>query len=223
MGREIEDGLSAQRALMVEHQLMTRGISDQRVLDAMRSVPRHLFVGEELRHKAYDDMALPIGQGQTISQPYMVAVMTELLEMKGGERVLELGTGSGYQTVVLAELSLEVFTVERVSELSTRAHGLLLSLGYENIRFLAADGTAGWPDEAPFDRILVTAGSPDVPGPLRDQLSDGGVMVIPVGSRFSQELIKVKKEGKGFFSESRHTPCVFVPLLGEHGWKDGTD
>lgn len=203
---------------MVESQLVTRGIRDGRVLDAMRKVPRHLFVGESLWYSAYDDMALPIGEGQTISQPYMVAVMTELLDLKGEERVLEIGTGSGYQAAVLAELAREVYTVERIAALSERAAETLRVLGYENVHLRVGDGTLGWPEAGPFDRILITAGAPDVPEPLWEQLSEGGIVLAPVGDRFSQQLLKVMKR-KGRLSREFHTPCVFVPLVGKFGWE----
>ncbi len=203
---------------MVRTQLIPRGIKDERVLDAMKKVPRHLFVDESIQHRAYDDMALSIGEGQTISQPYMVAVMTELLELKGTERVLEIGTGSGYQAAILAELSKEVYTIDRIAALSERAAERFQSLGYKNIHVKVGDGTLGWPEEAPFDGIIITAGTPKIPEPLTDQLSDGGIIIGPVGDRFSQVLLKIKKS-KGKLLEERHTPCVFVPLIGAHGWK----
>jgi len=206
------------RDMMVKTQLISRGIRDKRLLDAMKKVPRHLFLDESMQHKAYDDMALAIGEGQTISQPYMVAVMTELLEIEGEEKVLEIGTGSGYQAAILAELSKEVYTVERVQELSDRAAARLNALGYKNIHFRVGDGTAGWPEEAPFNRILITAGTPKIPEPLLEQLSEKGIIIAPVGDRFSQQIVKIVKS-KGKFSESFHTPCVFVPLIGEYGWK----
>jgi protein-L-isoaspartate(D-aspartate) O-methyltransferase len=207
------------REMMVESQLIPRGIRDERVLDAMRRVPRHLFVEELIRHSAYDDMALPIGEGQTISQPYMVAIMTELLELKGSEKVLEIGTGSGYQAAILAELAHEVYTVERIPVLTKRAKETLLSLGYENVHLETGDGTLGLPEEAPFNRIIVTAASPKIPDPLLDQLAIDGVLIAPVGSRFSQQILKIKRTKQGT-TEEYHTPCVFVPLIGEHGWKD---
>ncbi len=207
------------RDTMVESQLIPRGIRDERVLAAMRRVPRHLFVDELIRHSAYDDMALPIGEGQTISQPYMVAVMTELLELKGTEKVLEIGTGSGYQAAILAELAKEVWTIERIAVLTKRATEIFVSLGYENIHFKTGDGTLGWPEEAPFDRIVITAASPKIPDPLMDQLAVNGVLLAPVGSRYSQQLLKITKTKQGA-TEEYHTPCVFVPLIGEHGWKD---
>ncbi|MBI4685687.1 MAG: protein-L-isoaspartate(D-aspartate) O-methyltransferase [Nitrospirae bacterium] len=208
---------------MVETQLIPRGIKDTRVLDAMRRVPRHLFVGEPIQFKAYDDMALPISEEQTISQPYMVAIMTELLELKGGEKVLEIGTGSGYQAAILAELSQEVFTAERIPVLAKIAEERFSALGYTNIHVRASDGTLGWPEESPFDRILITAGSPKIPQPLIEQLSDQeGIIVAPVGDRFSQQLIILKKSN-GSLSEQFHTPCMFVPLIGKHGWGGNKD
>jgi protein-L-isoaspartate(D-aspartate) O-methyltransferase len=172
---------------------------------------------ESMWYKAYDDMALPVGEGQTISQPYMVAVMTELLALKGGEKVLEIGTGSGYQTAILAELSAEVYTIERIPSLSRKAGETLRSLGYANIHLIVGDGTLGWPEAAPFDRILVTAGAPDIPDPLIEQLAEGGLILAPVGDRYSQQLLRVTKQ-QGKLSREYHTPCVFVPLVGKFGW-----
>ncbi|MEK6672042.1 MAG: protein-L-isoaspartate(D-aspartate) O-methyltransferase [Nitrospirota bacterium] len=205
--------------LMVENQLMPRGIKDIRVLDAMRKIPRHLFVDESMQYKAYDDTPLPAGEEQTISQPYMVAIMTELLELKGSERVLEIGTGSGYQAAILAELSGHVYTVERLGSLSKRAGEIIRALGYSNINFRVSDGTLGWPEEAPFDRIIITAGAPELPEPLTEQLSEGGIILAPVGGRFSQQLIKARKNN-GELIRVSHTPCVFVPLVGRYGWKE---
>ncbi len=210
------------RELMVSTQLIPRGIKDTRVLNAMRKVPRHLFLDESIRPRSYDDMALSIGEHQTISQPYMVAVMTELLELKGEEKVLEIGTGSGYQGAILAELAKEVYTVERVRVLAERAKSRYSSLGYKNIHVTVHDGTMGLPGESPFDRILVTAGCPRVPETLQDQLSEEGILVAPVGDRFSQQLLKIRKQ-KGTMHETRHTPCVFVPLIGRHGWSEDND
>jgi protein-L-isoaspartate(D-aspartate) O-methyltransferase len=207
------------RRLLVETQLVPRGIKDQRVLKAMLKVPRHLFVDEPIQYKAYDDMALPIGDGQTISQPYIVAVMTELLELKGNERVLEVGTGSGYQAAILAELAAEVFSIERMERLALRARERFRELGYDNVHIITGDGTAGLPEKALFDRIIITAGTPQVPDPLKEQLADNGILVAPVGARFSQQLIRLRKE-KGKITEEYHTPCVFVPLVGEYGWKE---
>jgi len=205
------------RELMVETQLIPRGIKDVRVLDAMRRVPRHAFMDSSLQHNAYDDMALPIGEGQTISQPYMVAVMTELLELSGNERVLEIGTGSGYQAAILAELSREVYTVERLPSLAEIAKQKLRSLSYDNIHVRFGNGTLGWPERSPFDRIIVTAAAPKIPEPLMEQLAMDGILLAPIGSRFSQQLLKVRKTRKGVYEEY-HTPCIFVPLIGQHGW-----
>lgn len=213
---------AALREYMVKTQLIPRGITDKRVLDAMRKVPRHLFVDESIQYKAYDDMALSIGEGQTISQPYMVAVMTELLELKGIEKVLEIGTGSGYQAAILAELAQEVYSVERIALLANRAEERLLTLGYRNIHIKVDDGTLGWPQEAPFDRIIITAGAPKVPEPLTEQLSEDAILLAPVGDRYSQQLIKMRKI-QGTVREEFHTLCVFVPLIGRHGWEVGKE
>jgi len=207
------------RDFMVKTQLIPRGIKNERVLNAMKKVPRHLFIDESIQYMAYDDMALSIGEGQTISQPYMVAVMTELLELKGSEKVLEIGTGSGYQAAILAEIAKEVYTIERIALLANRVEERSHSLGYNNIHIKVGDGTLGWAEEAPFDRIIVTAGTPRIPNPLIEQLSEGGIIIVPVGDRFSQQLLKVRKS-KGKLLEDYHTPCVFVPLIGEHGWKE---
>ena len=206
------------REAMVATQLIPRGIRDARVLEAMKTVPRHLFIEEFSWQKAYDDMALPVGEGQTISQPYMVAVMTELLELGGDEKVLEIGTGTGYQAAILAELASEIYTIERIPSLSERARQTLRELGYLRVHFRVDDGTRGWPEAAPFDRILITAGAPEIPEPLIGQLSEGGMIIAPVGDRFSQQLIRARKQG-GRLSREYHTPCVFVPLVGEYGWK----
>jgi len=204
---------------MVETQIISRGVKNKEVIRAMLKVPRHRFVPEELIEKAYDDMALPIGEGQTISQPYMVAIMTELLEPEYNHKVLEIGTGSGYQAAVLAEIVKEVYTIERVASLSERARQRVRELGYENIFFKVGDGTLGWPEEAPFDRIIITAGAPEIPDTLISQLAEGGIIVAPVGSRYSQVLIKGVKK-KSFLETINSVPCVFVPLVGEKGWKD---
>ena len=206
------------RDLMVERQLAARGITDRLVLSAMSRVPRHLFVGPGEQHRAYDDMALPIEQNQTISQPYMVAVMTELLSLSGTERVLEIGTGSGYQSAVLAELCAEVFSIERHAGLSKQAGRRLANLGYENIHLHVGDGTVGLPGEAPFDRVLVTAACPGIPAPLLEQLAPGGIIVAPVGDRLSQRLLRGIKQADGSIAEGYHTSCIFVPLVGECGW-----
>jgi protein-L-isoaspartate(D-aspartate) O-methyltransferase len=210
----------ALREFMVQTQLIPRGIRDSRVLDAMRKVPRHLFVDESMQSKAYDDMALSIGENQTISQPYMVAIMTELLELKGSEKVLEIGTGSGYQAAILSDLAKDVFSVERIASLVGRAEERLRAIGYKNIHIKVDDGTLGWPEESPFDRIIITAGAPKIPDPLTSQLSENGILLAPVGDRSSQQLMKMIKS-KGTITEEFHTLCVFVPLIGKHGWKGG--
>lgn len=207
------------RAKMVEEQILDRGIRDPRVLAAMKKVPRHLFVEEALQNQAYNDRPLPIGEKQTISQPYMVALMTEALELKGNERVLEIGTGSGYQTAILAELAQEVYSIERIRSLAIRARKLLYDLGYFNVEIKIFDGTLGWPEKSPFDAILVTAGSPDIPRPLYDQLSLGGKLVIPVGNTEIQDLIRVRKTAEGMKKE-RLGGCRFVKLIGRYGWEE---
>ncbi len=206
---------------MVDAQIRSRGIRDERVLRAMEKIPRHLFVDEGLVDQAYNDSPLPIGEKQTISQPYIVALMTEALGLGGREKVLELGTGSGYQAAILAELADRVFTIERIASLAQKARRLLESLNYYNVVIRVGDGTYGWREESPFDAILVAAGSPSIPRTLVEQLAVGGRLVIPVGGRFTQNLVKltrlsenpedVKKEDLG--------GCRFVSLIGEHGWK----
>jgi protein-L-isoaspartate(D-aspartate) O-methyltransferase len=203
---------------MVEEQLVRRGITDERVLEAMGRVPRHRFVEEALRDRAYGDHPLPIGDDQTISQPSVVAMMTQLLRLRGPEKVLEVGTGSGYQTAVLAALARRVCSVERLMTLAMRARGLLEELGYTNAVVKTADGTYGWPDEAPFDRILVTAGAPALPGPLLQQLAEGGRMVIPVGGPQSQ-VLQVVEKAEGQVRVSTEGDCTFVKLVGRYGWE----
>jgi len=207
-----------QRKLMVETQLISRGIKDIKVIEAMYKVPRHLFVNKADIEKAYDDIALPIGYGQTISQPYMVAIMTELLQLQGDEKVLEIGTGSGYQAAILAELAKEVYSVERIYSLAKEAEERLNELGYTNIWIFVRDGTLGLSEYAPFDRIIITAAAPEIPETLKKQLKEGGIIVAPVGSRYSQQLLKIKKEGEKF-NQSYHTLCLFVPLIGKYGWQ----
>jgi protein-L-isoaspartate(D-aspartate) O-methyltransferase len=208
------------RERMVRSQIEARGVSDPRVLSAMREIPRHMFVMKSLRNRAYEDGPLPIGHGQTISQPYMVAIMTQLLELKGSEKVLELGTGSGYQAAVLARLAKFVYTIERISELSELAASTTASIGISNVNFIVADGTGGWPEQAPYDGIVVTAGAPGVPDPLFDQLAEGGRLVIPIGDRFSQTLQVVEKT-RGRRIVKKYFDCRFVDLIGKHGWPDG--
>ena len=207
-----------ERDKMVEEQLMRRGITNERVLAVMRRINRHRFVEEGLQHRAYGDHPLPIGEEQTISQPYIVALMTSLLELTGREKVLEIGTGSGYQTAVLAELSRRVCSIERLPRLAERARKLLDSLGYANIWIRVGNGALGWPDEAPFDRILVAAAGPSVPPPLIDQLGEGGRLVAPVGDAESQTLTLVERRA----GEVRTRPlgdCRFVPLVGKYAWE----
>jgi protein-L-isoaspartate(D-aspartate) O-methyltransferase len=208
-----------ERLAMVEEQLRRRGIHDPRLLAIMANIPRHSFVSSDYQLAAYEDRPLPIGEGQTISQPYMVAVMTQSLELKGDERVLEIGTGSGYQTAILAELAKTIFTIERIQELLLRAQKILREFGYENIFFLTGDGTKGWPEKAPFDGIIVTAGAPEIPQTLTSQLAEGGRLVIPVGPRYTQTLYKVTRQ-RNQFTEEDLTGCVFVPLVGDFGWKE---
>ncbi len=208
---------TAARRSMVERQIEGRGIQDARVLATFMEIPRHLFVPEPLRNEAYDDTPLPVGEGQTISQPYMVAVMSEILELKGNEKVLEIGTGSGYQTAILSRLCAEVHTIERLASLSHQAQKVIAELGITNVSFHITDGTKGLAELAPFDGILVTAGAPSIPKPLTDQLAEGGRLVIPVGDRFSQTLKRVTKTGHGLETES-FTGCRFVDLIGQFGW-----
>jgi protein-L-isoaspartate(D-aspartate) O-methyltransferase len=213
-----EQRYARERDRMVAEHLVKRGIEDPRVLEAMRHTPRHLFVDDGLRDRAYGDYPLPIGDAQTISQPFMVARMTELLRLTGKEKVLEIGTGSGYQAAVLARLAARVCTVERIPKLAARARQILESIGASNVWVRTANGTFGWPDEAPFDRIVVTAGGPSVPPPLLEQLAEGGRMVIPVGSEDSQRLQIVDKVG-GQPRVTEDSGCVFVKLIGKYAWE----
>ena len=202
---------------MVVEQLEGRGIRDARVLDVMRRVPRDAFVPPADRSRAYADQALPIGEGQTISQPYMVAAMTEALALTGVERVLEIGTGSGYQTAILAEIAREVISIERHASLAESARARLAALGYRNAQVAVGDGSTGYPPGAPFDAILVAAAAPRVPDPLKLQLADGGRLAIPIGPYGQQELTVVRRHGDAFV-ETRREPCIFVPLVGQEGW-----
>lgn len=205
---------------MVREQIIERGIKDENVIRAMLKVERSLFVPKNLSSLAYDDRPLPIGEEQTISQPYMVALMTEFLELKKHDRVLEIGTGSGYQTAILAEIASAIYTVERIPGLLKKAIKNLENLEYKNIYYKLGDGTLGWEEFSPYDKIIVTAAAPIVPQPLFQQLKDRGRLVIPLGSRFGQELKIVIKEGKNMRIEDGGG-CVFVPLIGEFGWKEG--
>jgi protein-L-isoaspartate(D-aspartate) O-methyltransferase len=207
------------RKRMVETQLIGRGIRDRRVIEAMLKIPRHLFVEEAMAAQAYNDNPLPIGERQTISQPYMVALMTELLQLKGKERVLEIGTGSGYQAAVLAVLADRVYTMERIRPLAMRARKVLDSLGLLNVNIKVDDGTCGWVEESPFDAIIVTAGAPEIPENLVEQLAPGGCLVLPVGDQFSQTLLRVRKDEDGAVSVEQSIGCRFVKLIGKHGWE----
>ncbi len=207
-----------QRMLMVTRQIQARGVHDRRVLDTMARIPRHLFVSESRLSSAYGDFPLPIGEGQTISQPYMVATMTESLGLSGNERVLEIGTGSGYQAAVLSELAQEVITIERVESLGNAARKRLAELGYGNVEVIVGDGTLGWPDGAPYQGVMVTAGAPSAPTPLLQQLDVGGRLVVPVGERHTQILEIHTRQEKDKYKVHRETACRFVNLIGKHGW-----
>jgi protein-L-isoaspartate(D-aspartate) O-methyltransferase len=207
------------RERMVKNQLMPRGITDKKVLAAMGKVQRHLFMEEALVGEAYKDHPLPIGHKQTISQPFIVAQMTQALGLTGREKVLEIGTGSGYQTAVLAELCSKVCTIERIRPLMERARYILHEVGYNNILFKSYDGTLGWEEWAPYDAIIITAGTPSVPEPLLGQLSDGGRMVVPVGDKQSQTLMKITRK-KDSYDRKSLGGCRFVDLIGAHGWKE---
>jgi len=204
---------------MVKEQLEARGISNPRLLEAFRHVPRHLFVEEALQNQAYEDYPLPIGDGQTISQPYMVALMIDALRLTGKEKILEIGTGSGYQTALLAELAEEVFSIERIPTLAHRAISTLNRMKYFNVTIRIGDGTFGWPEKAPFDGIIVSAGAPEIPEVLKGQLAPGGRLVIPVGSRSVQNLFRVTHTPNGFKTENLGG-CTFVKLVGRYGWRN---
>ena len=208
---------AAARAELIDH--LHRNIRDKRVLEVMAALPRELFVPEKVRKLAYTDQPLPIDAGQTVSQPYITAYMTESLELKGTEKVLEIGTGSGYQTAVLAGLAARVITVERVPSLLKSAQALLDKLGYKNVEIHQAGEELGWPAEMPYDAIIVTAGAPDVPGDLLNQLSTGGRMVIPIGPRLTQELVKITKDENGIHTQ-KLGGCRFVPLIGKDAWQN---
>ena len=206
------------RHKMVEQQIIARGVSDAAVIRAMSSVPRHLFVNEALADSAYQDSPLPIGEGQTISQPYIISEMTQALELTGDERVLEIGTGSGFQAAVLAHIVFRVYTIERNNTLFMRSRKLFDQLRYHNIVTRYGDGTQGWKDESPFDAIIVTAGGKAIPPPLLDQLSPGGRLIMPVGGLMSQELLLARKQKQGITIDNLGG-CRFVKLIGQHGWK----
>jgi len=205
------------RRRMVQEQIAARGVHDQRLLKVMQEIPRHLFVDEALMSQAYNDHPLSIGEGQTISQPYMVALMTDALGLTGREKVLEIGTGSGYQTAILARLCDWVYSVERILELSRRAQRVLEKIGVFNVNLVVGDGSKGWPAEAPYDAIIVTAGGPSLPRPLLGQLAEGGRLVVPVGGRSLQTLYRVTRRGDKFVEEDLGG-CRFVDLVGEYGW-----
>jgi protein-L-isoaspartate(D-aspartate) O-methyltransferase len=207
------------REKMVQEQIVARGVRDPRVVEALRKVPRHLFVDAGLVSRAYDDNALPIGAKQTLSQPYMAARMTEALRLGGSEKVLEVGTGSGYQTALLAELCFNVFSVEKIYALSRQARALLDRIEYHNIALHVGDGTVGWPEHAPYDAIIVTAGAPDIPKPLLDQLAEGGRLVLPVGDASNQTLLRITRRAAELEREELGD-CRFVKLLGKYGWRD---
>lgn len=220
MSSSISIDFNKLKAAMVIEQLIPRNISDKAVLEAFRKVPRHEFVPEELRQSAYNDYPLPIGVDQTISQPYMVALMTECLKLKGGEKVLEVGTGSGYQAAILGEITGEVYSVERFKELADKASEVLSSLGYRNIHIKVGDGTLGWSEFAPYDGIVVTAGAPGIPESLVKQLKDGGRLIIPVDrGGFGQTLTLVERAG-WTTRISDICACTFVPLVGKEGWAE---
>ena len=206
------------RKRMVNEQLLPRGIKNSRVIEAFLKIERHKFIPTEAKRKAYEDFPIPIGEGQTISQPYIVALMTECLDLKGNEKVLEIGTGSGYQAAILAELANQIYTVERIPALAQRAKETLQELGYSNVKVKVDDGTLGWPEEAPFSRIIITAAAPDVPFPLIEQLAEGGKMVLPLGERFSQVLTIIEKK-KGKIKQKAVCGCIFVPLIGKYAYK----
>ena len=214
---ELIQSYAGQRRKMVEEQLVERGVKNLSVLEAMSRVPRHLFAQDSLQHRAYGDTPLPIGENQTISQPYIVGAMTEALALKGEERALEIGTGSGYQTAIIAELCRQVFTIERLNNLSRKAQNILESLNYMNIVFKMFDGTYGWPDQAPFDAILITASAPEIPDSLVKQLGDGGRLVAPIGGADKQKLVVLTKKGDRV-SRRDLVNCKFVPLIGKYGW-----
>jgi len=210
--------IDVSRKRMVETQIIARGVNDRRVIDAMLKIPRHLFVQEAMASQAYNDTSLPIGEKQTISQPYMVAIMSELLELTGTERVLEIGTGSGYQAALLSHLARRVYTIERIPSLASRARKLFDTLGLTNISMKIDDGSVGWASEAPFDAIIVTAGAPEIPQALVGQLSPEGRLLVPVGDQDSQLLTLVRKSSDGGFTVGKSTPCRFVKLIGSEGW-----
>jgi protein-L-isoaspartate(D-aspartate) O-methyltransferase len=217
---EARESFHEERMQMVEQQLRRRGIHDQHVLAAMEKIPRHVFLPAEFISSAYNDNPVTIGEDQTISQPYMVALMTQCLQVHKGDRVLEIGTGSGYQTAILMEMGAEVYTIERVKPLAEKAEKKLKDLGYDAFHMRIGDGTLGWPEQAPFQGIIVTAAAPEAPETYKEQLlEEGGKLIIPVGSRYSQVLHRITRV-QDRFNKEEFTPCVFVPLVGKYGWKE---
>jgi protein-L-isoaspartate(D-aspartate) O-methyltransferase len=212
------DALAVHREKMVQEQLINRGITSPRVLDAFRKVPRHLFIEDGLIYQAYSDYPLPIAEGQTISQPYIVALMTQNLDLQPDDVILEIGTGSGYQTAILAELAAKVYSIERFGNIASKARKLLDGLGYHNVMIIIGDGTKGYPQNAPYNGIIVTAAAPYIPETLTMQLKEGGMLIIPVGGEYTQELLKVIKHGDTLKKESLGG-CRFVKLIGEYGWE----
>lgn len=211
---------TSRRQKMVENQLLSRGIKDPRVIAAMRKVPRHLFLDEALWPEAYEDHPVPIGEKQTISQPFIVALMTEALKLSGTEKILEVGTGSGYQAAVLAELAEQVYSIERLPSIAKRARRILDELKYANIVITIGDGTLGWKEHSPYDGIIVTAASPYPPKTLLEQLKMGGRLIIPIGDEFTQDLTLYRKEGEEDYSKESYGGCRFVKLIGEQGWRE---
>jgi protein-L-isoaspartate(D-aspartate) O-methyltransferase len=211
---------SAKRQKMVETQLLTRGIKDPRVIAAMRKVPRHLFLDEALWPEAYEDHPVPIGEKQTISQPFIVAIMTETLKLSGKEKILEIGTGSGYQAAILGELAEQVYSIERLPAIAKRARRILDELKYSNIVITIGDGTLGWKEHSPYHGIIVTAASPYPPKTLLDQLKIGGRLIIPIGDEFTQDLTLYVRESEADFSKESYGGCRFVKLIGEQGWRE---
>lgn len=212
------DNFKSEREHMLKHHLRGRGIADERVLAVLGKIPREQFLPSRLRKEAYSDRALPIGQSQTISQPYIVAYMTEALGLRGSETVLEIGTGSGYQTAILSNLVQKVYTIERIARLSRRARQILSSLGCENVTYQVGDGTRGWTPPMEFDAIIITAAGKDVPNPVIEQLRVGGRLVAPVGARHDQRLVRIERTEKGKVTRGILLGVAFVPLIGEHGW-----
>lgn len=218
--KNLEDSFEYLRQKMVEEQLMGRDITDRKVLDVFRRVLRHKFVDAKIYKDAYNDFPLPIGKGQTISQPYIVALMVQLLDIQKDDKVLEIGTGSGYETAILAELAGKVFSVERIEVLAKDAEKILDEMGYDNIQIKRGDGTLGWQDFAPFNKIVVTASAEKAPEPLLQQLDKNGKMVMPVGPRFTQGLLVLEKDSIGSVTQKYICGCTFVPLIGEYGWRE---